>query len=299
MKKILLSLLFIAVPFARVLAGGGGFLAPTTGGTPAAHASSHANGGSDPITGGMTVSSLTVTGSGESYGVIGTTQTEQRHEVNGSTPIIVNTSSVTFTGPAGRSITISGSTITAGGGTVMMINTSSAALALRTVYDLWKPDVGLGAATNTVVNSATSSYNGFYRMDAFISSGPTNGVLYKWRAPASFNPSQDLVLTDFTCYLRAADVAVSTYVIAINAYAASSERPTSFLLPITFQTIADASGAANDNESAPDTTLSQWAANITPGAQYYIYLGRLGGGPSTVDSFCGELHLQHIRSGTQ
>ncbi len=223
--------------------------------------------GTGRVTSGLTVSSLTVTGTGESYGVIGTTQTQQRFEVNASTPAT--------------------------------LYTSTAAVALRTVWDFSGPDVVLGAATNTVISVATAAYNGFVRMDPSISSGPSNGVLYKWRAPDHFNTGVDLVLVDFIHYLGAADTVVSTYTIAINAYAASSERPTSFLLPITFNTTLDASGAARDNESAADTTLTGWAAAITPGAQYWNYLGRNGGDPSTVETYAGELHITGARSGTQ
>ncbi len=217
--------------------------------------------------GSLTGQSLSITGSGQTYGVIGTTQTRQFFEVNASTP--------------------------------MVLYTSTAAVALRVVWDFAGPDAVMGAATNTVVSVATAAYNGFARMDPSISSGPTNGVLYKWRAPDHFNTGVDLVLTDFIHYLGGTDTAVSTYTIAINAYASSSERPTSFLLPITFNTIADASGAVRDNESAADTTLTGWAAAITPGAQYWIYLGRNGGDPSTVETYAGELHIRGARSGTQ
>lgn len=103
-----------------------------------------------------------------------------------------------------------------------------------------------------------------------------NYVIYRWIVPKYFDTAAAMTCV-FNQMLTATDTAKQAYEISMAdvTSSASSVAPTfSNAIPINFP--VDASGAANDLEQSPETTLTSWAPSLTAGHIVLIKMARVG-----------------------
>jgi hypothetical protein len=123
----------------------------------------------------------------------------------------------------------------------------------------------------------------------------TNYAEYYLVVPADIDTSIDLTAT-FKIQLSDADTGDHEYEISFDSVANSAAYAGSLGDAISLAYTADASGAANDVETAGETTLTGWRSAMTAGQLFVIRVARDGdheNDTSTVDSYSGPLVIKY------
>ncbi len=123
----------------------------------------------------------------------------------------------------------------------------------------------------------------------------TNYVEYYFVVPPDVDTAVDLTAS-FKIKLSNTDTGDHEYEITFDSVANSAAYAGSLADAISLAFTADASGAANDVETAGETTLTGWRSAMTAGQLMVVRVARdgdNGSDTSTVDSYSGPLVIKY------
>jgi hypothetical protein len=147
-------------------------------------------------------------------------------------------------------------------------------LKFKSYLQLTVPHLCDGAGAVIATNDYTQIYYG-HALFSGTAATNANFVEYRLQAPDDLDTSVDLK-AKWKVRLNGADTSASTYTIGMASVADSASAAGSLANHVTLAVSADASGASGDVETTASTTLTGWAAALTPGALWVIRVARDG-----------------------